>query len=144
MTGAPIPIFDTDDYIVEHRRDYTPARDEMKGTELIPFLEKLYNDRETHDITLYHVLSEAAGMDDKDTRYCITFTYDGSNGKHVNIQIMAADFVDVFMQRWANDPKASGVRLRKIEQIGQFNNNWFFRDFASRMMEQIKTRERTS
>jgi len=130
MAEAKIPIRDTDDYIIEHGRDSWYQHEMVKGTDAVDVLAKLHEDRDTWDVNLYHVVGKVDHADDEDGRFCIVYDHECNRGKHVVFQIMVADFVETFMKRWKSEPGASNVRLYKIEEIGRFHNNWFFRDFA--------------
>lgn len=130
MAEAKIPILDTGEYIIEHGRDSCYATVMLKGGDAMNLLQTLHEDRDTWDVNLYHVIKKMDGHDGDEGKFCIVYDHECNRGKHVVFQIMVADFVEMFMKRWSKEPGASNVRLYKIEELGRFHNNWFFRDFA--------------
>lgn len=93
-------------------------------------LAKLHEDRDTWDVNLYHVIEKADSADEEFASYCIVYDHECARGKHVVFHRMLGQFVETSMNRWKSDPGASNVRLFKIEELGRFHNNWFFRDFT--------------
>lgn len=136
MTDGKIQIIDADDYIIEHGRDSWYQHEMLKGKDAMNILDKLHEDRDTWDVNLYRVVGKVDSTDDEFASYCIVYDHECARGKHVVFQRMLGQFVETFMNRWKSESGTSNVRLFKIEELGRFHNNWFFRDFAKAISDE--------